>query len=78
MRISVDLSAVKIAALEALAKKEKRSRAALIREAVDDYLDGNVLASRQLTHSGFGASENWTDLPIRGNCAVNGEVHQRS
>ena len=38
MRISVDLSAVKIAALDALAKKEKRSRAALIRQAIDDYL----------------------------------------
>ena len=51
MRISVDLSTVKIAALDALAKKEKRSRAALIREAVDDYLGGR---SSEQTTDAFG------------------------
>jgi len=39
IRISIDLSTAQIEALDAMAKEEKRSRSALIRQAVDDYLD---------------------------------------
>ena len=38
MRTLVDLGAAQIQALDDLSKKEKRSRAALIRQAIDDYL----------------------------------------
>ena len=38
MRTLVDLGDSQIQALDKLSKKEKRSRAALIREAIDDYL----------------------------------------
>jgi metal-responsive CopG/Arc/MetJ family transcriptional regulator len=38
MRILVDLGDTQIQALDELSKKEKRSRAALIRQAIDDYL----------------------------------------
>jgi metal-responsive CopG/Arc/MetJ family transcriptional regulator len=38
MRISVDLEASQVEALAGLATREGRSRAALIREAVDEYL----------------------------------------
>ena len=38
MRTLVDLGDTQIAALDELSKKEKRSRAALIRQAIDDYL----------------------------------------
>jgi metal-responsive CopG/Arc/MetJ family transcriptional regulator len=38
MRTLIDLGDAQIQALDALSKKEKRSRAALIRQAVDDYL----------------------------------------
>ena len=38
MRISVDLGETQIQALDELSKKEKRSRAALIRQAIDNYL----------------------------------------
>ena len=38
MRISVDLDDARIQALNELSKREKRSRAALIRQAIDDYL----------------------------------------
>ena len=40
MRTLVDLGDTQIQALDELSKKEKRSRAALIREAIDDYLAG--------------------------------------
>jgi hypothetical protein len=40
MRISVDLDDARIQALNELSKREKRSRAALIRQAIDDYLGG--------------------------------------
>lgn len=39
MRTLVDLRDNQILALDELSKKEKRARAALIREAIDDYLD---------------------------------------
>jgi metal-responsive CopG/Arc/MetJ family transcriptional regulator len=38
MRTLVDLGDAQIRALDELSKKEKRSRAALIRQAIDDYL----------------------------------------
>jgi metal-responsive CopG/Arc/MetJ family transcriptional regulator len=39
MRTLVDLGDTQIQALDELSKKEKRSRAALIRQAIDDYLE---------------------------------------
>jgi metal-responsive CopG/Arc/MetJ family transcriptional regulator len=38
MRTLVDLGDTQIQELDELSKEEKRSRAALIREAIDDYL----------------------------------------
>ena len=38
MRTLVDLGDTQIQALDELSKKEKRSRASLIRQAIDDYL----------------------------------------
>jgi hypothetical protein len=38
MRTLVDLGDAQIEALDELSKKEKESRAALIRQAIDDYL----------------------------------------
>jgi metal-responsive CopG/Arc/MetJ family transcriptional regulator len=38
MRTLVDLGDTQIQALDELSKKQKRSRAALIRQAIDDYL----------------------------------------
>jgi len=38
MRTLVDLGDAQIDALDELSKREKRSRAALIRQAIDDYL----------------------------------------
>jgi metal-responsive CopG/Arc/MetJ family transcriptional regulator len=38
MRTPVDLSDTQVQALDEISKKEKRSRAALIRQAIDDYL----------------------------------------
>jgi len=38
MRTLVDLGDTQIRALDELSKKEKRSRAALIRQAIDDFL----------------------------------------
>jgi metal-responsive CopG/Arc/MetJ family transcriptional regulator len=38
MRTLVDLGDAQLEALDELSKQEKRSRAALIRQAIDDYL----------------------------------------
>ena len=38
MRTLVDLGDTQVQALDELSKKQKRSRAALIRQAIDDYL----------------------------------------
>ena len=38
MRTLIDIGDIQIQALDELSKKEKRSRAALIRQAIDDYL----------------------------------------
>ena len=40
MRTLVEIDDARIRELDALAKEEKRSRAALIRDAIDDYLAG--------------------------------------
>jgi predicted transcriptional regulator len=47
MRTLVDLGDTQIQELDELSKEEKRSRAALIREAIDDYL-----AKRRSKHEG--------------------------
>lgn len=39
MRSLVDMTAEQVEALDALAKRVRQSRAALIRAAIDDYLD---------------------------------------
>jgi predicted transcriptional regulator len=39
MRALVDMNDTQVEALDALAKRVRRSRAALIRAAIDDYLD---------------------------------------
>jgi predicted transcriptional regulator len=41
MRILVDADEGQVAALDALAKREKRPRAAVIRAAIDDYVARN-------------------------------------
>ena len=38
MRTLIELSAAQIQALDVLSEREKRSRAALIHQAIDDYL----------------------------------------
>jgi metal-responsive CopG/Arc/MetJ family transcriptional regulator len=38
MRTLIDVGETQIRALDELSRREKRSRAALIREAIDDYL----------------------------------------
>ena len=49
MRTLVDVADAQLRELDALSKEEKRSRAALIREAIDDYL-----ATRRRRHEGDG------------------------
>lgn len=43
MRTLVDLIDLQVQALDRIAKRQDRSRASLIREAVDDYLDRHAL-----------------------------------
>jgi metal-responsive CopG/Arc/MetJ family transcriptional regulator len=47
MRTLVDVGDTQLRELDALSKEEKRSRAALIREAIDDFL-----ATRRNKHEG--------------------------
>lgn len=42
MRILVDANEAQVEALDALAKREKRPRAAVIRAAIDDYVARNT------------------------------------
>ena len=65
MRILIDLGEEKLRALDEVSKSAKRSRVALIREAVDDYL-----AKRYATIKGdaFG---------LWGNRTVDGVAYQR-
>jgi predicted transcriptional regulator len=58
MRTTVDLSDNQIRALDAIAKKEKQSRASLIRQAVHDYLD-----KRRMETDAFGL---WADRKVDG------------
>ena len=39
MRTLIDLGEAQVRVLDELSKKERRSRAALIRQAIDEYLD---------------------------------------
>ena len=65
MRISIDIDDAQLRELDELSKAEKRSRAALIREAIDD-----LLIKRRSKHPGdaFG---------LWGNRKVDGLVYQR-
>lgn len=51
MRTLVDMSEAQIDALDLIARREQRSRAALIRTAVDDYLERH---HRREVDDGFG------------------------
>lgn len=51
MRILVDADEAQVAALDDLAKREKRPRAAIIRAAIDEYVSRN---KRQAVKDGFG------------------------
>jgi predicted transcriptional regulator len=51
MRALIDMNDTQVEALDALAKRVRRSRAALIRAAIDDYLDRN---HREQVTDGFG------------------------
>lgn len=51
MRTLVDIDESQVEALDAIAKREQRSRAALIRAAVDDYLTRH---RRKQVGDGFG------------------------
>lgn len=51
MRALVDMNDAQIEALDALAKRVRQSRAALIRAAIDDYLDRH---HRAQVEDGFG------------------------
>ncbi len=64
MRTLVDLPAEQIEALDALSRAERRSRAAIIREAVSDYMkERDRAARRALIESGIGL---WKDRDIDG------------
>ena len=51
MRALVDMSDAQVEALDVLARRERRSRAALIRAAIDDYLARH---HRRQVGDGFG------------------------
>jgi len=51
MRALVDMNDAQLAALDSLAKRKRQSRAALIRAAIDDYLDRH---RREQVEDGFG------------------------
>ena len=55
MRIAVDIKDAQLRDLDELSKQEKRSRAALIREAIDDYL---VKRSKKSEGDAFGLWKN--------------------
>jgi predicted transcriptional regulator len=60
LRALVDLMEAQVQALDRLARRRERSRASLIREAVDDYLCRNGLGSDD---DGFGL---WGAEPVDG------------
>lgn len=51
MRALIDMNDAQVAALDSLAKRVRQSRAALIRAAIDDYLDRH---RREEVEDGFG------------------------
>jgi len=51
MRALIDMSDSQVEALDSLAKRVRQSRAALIRAAIDDYLDRH---HREQVENGFG------------------------
>lgn len=51
MRALIDMSDAQVEALDTLAKRERKSRAALIRAAIDDYLHRH---HREQVEDGFG------------------------
>jgi predicted transcriptional regulator len=51
MRTLIDMSDAQVDALDALAKRVRQSRAALVRAAIDDYL---VRHRREQVEDGFG------------------------
>lgn len=51
MRALIDMSDAQVAALDTMAKRLRQSRAALIRAAIDDYLDRH---HREQVEDGFG------------------------
>jgi len=51
MRALIDMSDAQVEALDALAKRVRRPRAALVRAAIDDYLDRH---RREQVEDGFG------------------------
>lgn len=66
MRALIDMNDAQVAALDDLARRVGRSRAALIRAAIDDYLDRH---SREQVTDGFG---------LWGERAVDGLAYQES
>lgn len=60
MRALIDMNDAQVAALDDLAKRIGRSRAALIRAAIDDYLERH---SRQQVADGFGL---WGEREVDG------------
>jgi predicted transcriptional regulator len=60
MRILVDANEAQVAALDELAKREKRPRAAVIRAAIDDYV---VRHRQSRIKEGFGL---WGDRAMDG------------
>lgn len=55
MRALVDLVESQVVALDRLAKRQDRSRASLIREAVDDYLGRHGLEDEDEAFGSWGA-----------------------
>lgn len=51
MRALIDMNDAQVEALDTLAKRMRQSRAALIRAAIDDYLDRHY---REQVEDGFG------------------------
>lgn len=61
MRTLVDLGEDRVKELDKLSKQERKSRAALIRQAVDDYLSKQRRSAPQKRAFGL-----WKDVPIDG------------
>lgn len=66
MRVLIGIDDARVEALDNLAKRVRRSRAALIRAAVDEYLDRH---SREQVEDGFG---------LWGEREIDGLAHQES